>query len=157
MGKSPRENHYIPKSKSSIINFFLAHKQNLRKPPNAQKDSFTQPAEEMALGISCFLPPHQVPALQSSHRCLAFGGGRCRQNFPRAGGRLGRGDGRPHARPSEKLGTLIGPHSRLRVRNKTTVPGGSRHSSCPLVPNANTSPRFTLATNLVRGTVLTSL
>ena len=123
MGKSPRENHYIPKSKSSIINFLHAHKQNLRKPPNAQKDSFAQPAEEMALGISCFLPPHQVPALQSSHRCLAFGGGRCHQNFPRAGGRLGRGDGRPHARPSEKLGTLIGPHNRLRVRNKTTGGG----------------------------------
>lgn len=130
------------------MNFLLEHKQKLRKPLKAYKDSSAKSAKEMALGIS-LLP-------SSSHCCLAFGWHRCCQNFLWAGGRLGRWEG--HVRPNRKLATLIRPPNHWQVWDKSTRQAGqARHGSWLLVPSANMSALLSLATNPVRGILLTAL
>lgn len=116
------EKHYIPKSRRHT-NFLLEHRQKLRKLFKAQKDSLAWPVKEVASGTSPLPASSQVLALQY-RCCLAFGWGRCCQNFPWAGGRLGRWEDGTQARP-RKLATLIRPPNRcLRVQNKITGRAG---------------------------------
>lgn len=87
------------------MNFLLEHKQKLRKPPRARKDGSAQSAKEMALGIA-LLPSSSLGTGSAvlQHCCLAFGWRRCCQNFPWAGGRLGRREGRPLCQAQQKAG-----------------------------------------------------
>lgn len=133
----------------------LECKQKLRKQLKAQTDSLAWPVKAVALGTSPLSASSRVLALQYCC-CLAFGWGRCCQNFPWAGGRLGRWEDGPQARPSRKLATLIRPPNRcLRVQNKIT--GRAGHGSWAPFTCAKYPPHFTLTTTPRRGALLTSL
>lgn len=97
--KSAKENAYIPKSRRDTTNFLLGHRQKLRKLLKAQEDSSAQPAKRWPRDIPT--PPPWAPAPQSSYQGWALGWGRCCQDSPRAGGRLGRRKSGPHAKPTE--------------------------------------------------------
>lgn len=97
--KSAKENAYIPKSRRDTTNFLLGHRQKPRKRLKAQEDSSAQPAKRWPRDIPT--PPPWALAPQSSYQGWALGWGRCCQDSPWAGGRLGRRKSGPHAKPTE--------------------------------------------------------
>lgn len=165
--ESATENHYIPKSRR-YTNFYLEHKQKLRKPFKARKDSLAQPAEDVTLGTSR-LP---APSLGTGSAVLLLFGFWLGQVLPEPflgrweggrlgrweGGRLGRGEGGPDARPNRKLATLIRPPNRLSLeQDHREGRAGTVPEHRLLVPSANMSSHFILTTNPVRGALWTSL
>lgn len=118
--KSAKENAYIPKSRRDTTNFLLGHRQKLRKLLKAQEDSSAQPAKRWPRDIPT--PPPRAPAPHSSYQGWALGWGRCCQDSPWAGGRLGRWKSGPHAKPTESWQHQAGHPT--TVQNKITGRAG---------------------------------